>query len=527
MPGEMTFKTTPRAHQLRCWEVSRDREYFALLLDMGTGKTKIVLDTVAWLFWRGRVDSLLVVAPNGVHANWVDQEIPKHLPDEIARVVATYDADGGVASRRRLAEVLEPAAGRLRILAVNVEAVATSRAFDACRALLTSGRALMCVDESIVIKNAKAARTKAVRALQVLAPFRRIACGNPFANSPLDVYEQCEFLQPGCLGHSSVFAFRNRFAVVENLRVSGGPRPITVKKVVGFKDLDELKRRLSRFAFIVKKEECLDLPPKIYLPPRVFEMTPKQRRAYEEMRQFSVAEIGRQMELFTPPAAAPPTCASLDDLRASSVAAPESPEPEPQAVQVASARIVLTQILRLQQIACGFVVTEDGSEIDLCDGDNPRISELLAILDEEQGKVIIWAPFRRSLDEIQAALTKKYGPESTARYEGSADDLMAAVARFQDPASGCRFFLSNQHKGGRGLTLVAASLVVYFANTYDNETREQSEDRPHRDGLTHPVAYVDLHARGAGVETQVRDALRRKKTVGDLMREGSWRELFR
>lgn len=536
MPREIIdypFKMPPREHQLKCWRVSRDLEYFGLFLDMGTGKTKVTIDTATWLYDQGRIEGMLIVAPKGVYRNWLgswdeergcffDGEVPKHIAEHVRYKGAWYDASGGRANEKRLEKFLLEQTPDFKIMAINVESLVTDRGYEMAENFLLSTRSLMAVDESNAIKNMAAIRTKRCIKLGRLAPYRRVLTGNPYANSPLDIYAPCQFLDPHALGFASYFTFKARFANLVDMRVGAGASTRTFKKIVGFRDLEELKRIVGKFSFTVRKDECLDLPPKIMLPPRRFQMGKKQAEAYRDMKKYSLAELDRQLSLLDGNEMSFEEFAALrkDDLTATT--------PSPEAARIASAEIVLTQLMRLQQIACGFVKTDEGEEVDLWEKENPRITAMLEAIEQTAGKVIIWAPFQRSINEIIAALEKVYGPDCCVRYDGTVnktDDMETAKRRFQDPNDPARFFVANQQKGARGVTLTMAELMLYFANTYDNDLREQSEDRAHRDGLTHSVSYQDLRAEGT-VDDKVAGNLAGKTSISQLMREGSWRSLF-
>lgn len=519
---EYPFKMKPREHQLAAWRMSKDREFFAQLMEYGTGKTKVTIDTATYLFDQGNIDRMLVVAPKGVYRNWTEIEIPKHCADHVTPWCAWHDAAAGVKAKRELDLFMrERDAKRLKVLALNVESVITPRGVELARDFLKGGPALMVMDEFTTIKNPKAKRTKMVIGLGKLAKYRRGLCGNPYANSPLDVYAPFEFLKPGALGFTSYFAFKARFAKLVDMRVPIGQGKVrVVKRVDGYRDLEKLKALVKPHSFTVKKNECLDLPPKIYLAPRDVEMEPRQKKAYEEMRKYGLMEIGRQLELNL---AGDEVEVSLADLAGATHAQDDAP-----ALQSASADIVLTQLLRLQQITCGYVTTDDGAEVDLWDASNPKVDALMEAVAENAGKTIIWCPFKRPINQIIAALTKEYGADSVVRFDGTvtnSSELERAKKEFQDPNSAVRFFVGSQQKGSRGITLTMASLVLYFADCYDGELREQSEDRAHRDGLEHSVSYQNLRVRGT-VDDKISDALTSKKTIGDLLRDGTWRRLF-
>lgn len=505
----MIFKTKPYPHQLAAWKQSKDREFFALFMMYGTGKSKVLIDTAAHLFTEKKIDGVLVVAPKGVYRNWSEKEIPEHLCDDIRRTIGWYDASGGRASRDSVTIALNRGSSGLRFLVINIEAISSEKGLKTCKEFLGSGRMLMCIDESTCIKNPQAKRTKIAVRLGRLANYRRILTGDPYANSPVDIYSQLEFLDKNALGFPSFLAFRARFAKLAP--VPGAPKWIL--RVVGFRDLEALKDLVAPHAFLADKE-ILGLPPKIYLPVRNVEMLPAQRKAYSDMKQYSLAEIGKALD-------PEPSPGDYDDWD-SSQEAPKSGLP------TATASIVLTQLLRLQQIACGFVMTEDKVEVDLCDGKNPRVAEVMAAI-EEMGpgkKIIIWAPFKHSIAELYAALSAAYGPESVVQYTGNtnADDREHAKIAFQDLKSPVLFFLGNQSTAGRGITLTAADYVIYYANLFDAEIRGNSEDRPHRIGLDHSVGYLDVVA--APVDTKVRTALLTKQSVSGTLRDGSWKEFF-
>ena len=537
-PIEYPFKTEPRKHQLTCWRATKDKEYHALLMDMGTGKSWVVINTAAWLYDHGKINSVLVIAPKGVYSNWLGiwtgynyddasayevnelPQVPAHIPLHIQWRGAYYDANARKAQRDHLDQFLSTPTADLRILTMNVESFVSKDVQELAEKFLIGTNCLLAIDESLCIKNPKALRTKAMMKLRRLAPYRRILCGNPYADSPLDIYAPAAFLEPNALGFASWFAFRARYARMQDIWVGvGNGKQRNVKKIVGYRHMEELQRRVGRFATIIKKEECLDLPPKIYLPPRDFEMVPKQAATYEEMREKSLITISDQMVLPLMPA----ELQEIDELT------PLDEDLLPG--RSSSAKIVLTQLLRLQQIACGFVTMDDGQTMDLVEGENPRINAMMDAIQEERGKVIIWADFTRSIEQICAALGERYGQDSFVRYDGSVtriEDLERAKALFQG-ISPVRFFVGNPSKGGYGNTLTAASLMLYYTNKFHNAMRQQSEDRAHRDGLTHSVSYQDLRARFRGrqtVDDKVQFALRTKTTIAQMLMDGTWKRLF-
>jgi SNF2 family DNA or RNA helicase len=247
--------------------------------------------------------------------------------------------------------------------------------------------------------------------------------------------------------------------------------------------LDELQKKLNKFAFRVTKDECLDLPDKVFVR-REIELTPEQKKYYEQMKLMALS--------------------MMDD------------------GSLMTTNNALTQIMRLQQILCGHTKLDTGEEVQI---PSKRIDELMAVLAESSGKVIIWANFRQDIEHITLAIQKEYGMTSVATYYGgtSDEDRETAKIRFQDENDDLRFFVGNPSTGGMGLTLTAAHTMVYYSNSYDLAKRLQSEDRAHRIGQTHKVTYIDLVVPGT-VDEKIVKALRSKidiasEVMGEKLRE--------
>jgi SNF2 family DNA or RNA helicase len=356
---------------------------------------------------------------------------------------------------------------KLRIMIMNVEAFSTEKGVAYARTFLRVTSAFMAVDESTTIKTPKAKRTKSIIKVAREARYRRIATGSPVTKSPLDLYSQCEFLGPECLNSASFYAFQARYAILVERKLPTH----TFKQIVGYRRLDELQEKLNGFSFRVTKDECLDLPDKVYTR-RDVELTPEQKKYYDQMKLMALALVDGNLM---------------------------------------STNNALTQLMRLHQICCGHVKLDDGQQIDI---PNNRITELLSVLEETSGKVIIWANYRRDIENIRLALQKEYGMTSVATYYGDteAEDRQNIVDQFQDPASELRFFVGNPRTGGYGLTLTAAHTVIYYSNSFDLEVRLQSEDRAHRIGQTNKVTYVDLIAKDT-VDEHIVKALRNKINI--------------
>lgn len=469
----MTYAYTrePKAHQREALETAAGRDAFAYLMEMGTGKTKVILDEFGTLLAQKKVDDMLVIAPKGVYANW-EREILLDLDAKSIKVARW------ISGKKFPEEFIKHKKGP-RIFLMNIEALQKQdKAYELCAAFLSQRRAYMIVDESTRIKSPDAKRTKNIIRLGGLAKVRRIATGSPATNSPLDLYSQFAFLRDGILGFNSYFAFRARYAVLKDMD-HGGRK---FKVVVGHKNVDELADRIKPHSFRRTKEECLDLPPKVYMPLREVPLTDEQKRLYNEIKEFATTE--------------------LDGSHVTATA-------------------VITQILRLHQILCGHVTDEQKNVRPVSSN---RLSVLGEYLEEASGKSIIWANYQYSLAELAHFLREEYGPSASVEYWGQTSDdaRVEAVERFQTDKA-CRFFIGNPQVGGMGLTLTAANHVVYYSNNYNLEHRIQSEDRAHRAGLVHSVDYTDLCAIGT-VDEIIIKALREKINIAATINGDNYRE---
>ena len=439
------FKTPPYKHQMTALEKSWNKETYAYFMEMGTGKTKVLIDNMSMLYDKGKIDGALIIAPKGVVKTWYEQELPAHLPDHIDNVSILWQSNITKKQQEKLDSVLKTGED-LHILVMNVEALSTTKGVEFALKFINCHNTMMAIDESTTIKNPGAKRTKNIIKLGEKAKYRRIMTGSPVTKNPLDLYSQCEFLDPYLLDFTSYYAFRNRYAEMKTLHVRG--RSIQVVKK--FVNLGELSETLKNFSYRVLKEDCLDLPPKNWIK-RYITLTPDQFKVYDQMKRQAVAHLNGK---------------------------------------ASSTMTVLTQLMRLQQITCGHFVANDGSTQDI---KSNRINELMDVLSEIEGKVIIWGHWQKDIKNIIKAIVDEYGPGSVVDYYGLTpqDERQENIREFQNNPE-CRFIVGTPQTGGYGITLTQANTVVYFSNGYDLEKRLQSEDRAHRIGQKKSVTYVDL-----------------------------------
>ena len=443
------FKTKPFKHQSKALNESWSAKYYALFMEMGTGKSKVAIDTMGALFTEGEIDAALIISPKGVYDNWVQGEVPTHLSDNITTNIVRWQPSSAQWFQKQMKTLVYEKFDGLKIFVMNTEALSTPRGANASQTFLEHNpKNIVIVDESTSIKNRSANRTKNIMELKGLSKYRRILTGSPVTRSPMDLFSQCMFLSVSALNFKSFFAFQNRYAVVQK-RVMG---PRSFNEVVGYRRLDELNGKLDDFSNRVLKQDCLDLPDKMYTR-RLVPLSEEQKKSYTQMKRLALTKLDNG--------------------------------------ELATTQSVLTQIMRLQQICCGHIQDDEGNLVTFPNG---RQKELLDICEEVQGKAIIWATYTYDIQQIAQSLRDRFGPDAVATYYGATpqEERQELVQRFQDKESSLRFFVGQPRTGGNGITLTAATTVIYYSNSYDLEIRLQSEDRAHRIGQTNKVTYVDL-----------------------------------
>lgn len=467
-----TFKTVPYAHQLIALERMKGHKGFALLMEQGTGKTKVIIDDFWRLYQDGEVDTLLILAPNGVHRNWIINEIPAHF--NCTQYDAEFWQSSSTSQRKRFLELCRVAVSRNKrptILAINYDSVGMEAVVEPLDAVLQRTRTYLVCDESSRIKNPKAGRTKRTVSMSRMAAVRRIVTGTPITQGAIDAYAQFAVLDKGIIGSQTFTTFKAEYCVYKTIRLGVGR---SFDKLVGYRNLEKLQERMAPFSYRVLKDDCLDLPPKIY-EKRYVELTKEQKAAYAAMKAGILAS------------------------------------------SIGSSGLAFTKMLRLQQLVGGHLYLTDGDTERHEAIPSNRSEGLMELVEELNGKVIIWARFIFEIQAISNALMKGYGKESIVQYYGDVPDVdrAEAVKRFQEDDT-CRFFVGQPHSGGIGITLTAAESVVYYSNDFSLETRLQSEDRAHRIGQKKSVVYYDFIATGTVDEHIVR-ALRNKIDIANII----------
>lgn len=476
------FKRAPRDHQRRTFNESAEALNWAVLAEQGTGKTKITLDTASYLYGNGKIDLLVIVAPKGVHRNWITREVPEDVPDELQPMCSYWhikkkSVNGALVMPEDLFQIHHG----MKVFAINYESVISTEGEKFIKRLLNAHRTMLVADEAHWVKTPGAKRTKKLRTLgkHQNVKYKRILTGTPLTNGAMDLYSQYAFLDPEIIGHSTYTSYKNHFAMWQSVKNRKGQR---FEKLLCYRNLDQLIEKIKPVSTRIRKEDCLDLPDKIYMPPREVELNAKQRRIYNQLRDDLVAEI----EDSTP-----------EQLIMAAIQGDGS--------NYIKANNVLTQMLRWQQVVGGFATADDGSMTFL---GSPKLDVCKDIVDNTDESVIIWAHYQPELEMLFETFKDR-----AVRYWGDVpdDEREDAIDQFQRGEK--QVFIANR-AACTGITLTKATLNIYYTNTFDASVRWQSEDRSHRIGQHNKVSYVDLIATNT-LDEKIIAALDAKRGLAD------------
>ena len=504
MSDTYKFFTKPYAHQDDAFLLTCDEAYYAIFGDPGTGKSKVLVDTIAYLYKRNLINAALIIAPKGMYHQWYDREageFAKHCPRDVFNRSFLYRWSPGDTLVQKKAKAIVMGLTNedygLRVCVMNVEAFSTPKGKAFALKFVKHNKVLVAVDESNTIANSHAKRTRAITSVGGLAPYRRILTGTPVSNGPLDVFSQMGFLHQRILGPSLV-AFRSRYCELEDTYVG---RDRVIKTITGYKRLDELQRRIAPFSVRFRKEDCLDLPPKVYQRCEV-ELDEAQRNVYNALVDKALVDL------------------------------------QPHLAGQMSVKNALGRLLRLHQVCSGFVTADpkymygpedftlEPGEIEyaapkkLAVISEARTNALMDAVNETDGKVVIWVVYKPDAQRIVARLTRKYGKYTAAPYTGDQSDpeyRKEMVKAFLDNKNPLRFFVATQATGRFGLNLVKPGTPchtgIFYQNGWSYMTRVQAEDRQHRIGQdARCVTYIDLVAPGT-LEEKILKVLQEKDTV--------------
>lgn len=431
-----------------------------------TGKTKVGIDNAAYLFANGKIDQILIIAPNGVHTQWITEQLPDHMPDFIEYEATWYESGGTKKVKERLDKVLGTK-DKLRIIAQHVESFSYKSGMEFAYNFLLSGRTLVILDESSRIKNPQATRTKNIIKLRDLAPYRRLMSGSPVTKGAEDLYAQFLFLHPDILGFSSFYTFANRYLVM------GGWEN---KQIVGYKNMEELQNRIDGHTLRVLKSDCLDLPERTYTN-RLVEMTPEQEKLYTQMRDDFLVELENGAILDAP--------------------------------------LAITRLLRLQQILCGHLPGETEASTGWLQIPTNRTKVYMEVVGEakDHSKILTWCRFRADAQVVAKSL--KEAGIGYVIYAGTSEQRTEAIRQFREDPD-IRVFIANPATAGIGLNLTVSNVTIWYSLSFDLEQYLQANDRNHRIGQKNPVTYVHLETPNT-IDTKLIKSLVSKKNIADMI----------
>lgn len=464
----MPVKAKPYAHQYKAFEFACTKfgilpgkfsSGVALLMEMGTGKTITSIGIAGILYQFGKIRRVLVVAPLSILGVW-EEEFSR-----FADYPYTLTVLKGPSSKK--VETLHTV-GRngLQIVVVNYES-----AWRIEKELLAFDADLIIADEAHKLKEVRTSQSKAMHHFGDKARYKLLLTGTVITNRELDVFSQYRYLNRKVFG-DSFYVFRNRYFDM----VGYGNHIPRFRNYM----LDDFLQRMHSIAFRVTKEECLDLPG-ITEEVRTVELEPKAMKIYKELQKESYTELGKKE---------------------------------------VSAVNILTKLLRLSQVTGGHLTDDEGDNNAVSTAKLDALADILDSVMAEEKKIVVMARFVPELNDIEALLKKKGIGFASVR--GGVKNREEETRRFQED-SGCRVFVGQIAAAGLGITLTAASTMVFYSLDYSMSNFEQAKARIHRVSQTENCLYIYLVAKGT-VDTKILQALRQKvdlaKALVDDYRKG-------
>lgn len=486
-PSWFKYKNNPRPHQVKGLNKAYGKKAFALHADRGTGKTFMAISLAAAYRMEGHIDSLLVICKISLRRNW-DDEIAEHCPIP-ASVFLPNTSDAKVREYKRwLGQHDFP------VLVVGTESLSAGNMIKIASHFIRShSKPMVLIDESHMICNPKVTRTKNCYDLGRPAHRRLTLTGTPISTGPMDLFSQFEFLDTDIIGIGDFYAFRNRYAIMGGYRDPKTKQPM---EIVGYKNLEELTKLVAPYVYEISKAEALPhLPPKSFKKYHI-DLTKKQKDLYAQIKKDE-AYTWKGKEVVV--------------------------------------QNVLGLALRLHQVAGGFIATYREEETVKRDGtpkivrhtewheiippeQNPKMIELLDIVTSNPVPTIIWCAYRPEIEAVCKLLRKAFPGQLVREIHGGITEDERAQYKDEFQSGKCKWLVGNTATGGTGLTLTAAEQMIYYNNTEKMIDREQSEDRAHRDGLRHPVLYIDLVAE-ATVDEVILNSIKQKMDLADYIRK--------
>lgn len=465
----MPITVEPFAHQVLAFNIGMQLTNYALLADMGVGKTLAMIAIAGARYNAGEIDRVLVVAPTSVVPVW-----PRELESFADFQFDAKALRGTGTLRARMVDEWD-ANGALKVAVTNYESTWRMPLFDALKDYVDGGSTLIVCDESQRIKSPGAKQSKAMHALGEIAQYRAILTGTPVTQSPMDFFSQYKFLDQSIFGRSFA-SFRNRYA-----RMGG----FEGREIVAYLNLEELEERAHSIAYRIKRDDAVTLPGSVDVH-RYCELEPKARKTYDHLKKVAIAELEGMAHV--------------------------------------TADNVLTQLLRLQQLTGGSLTDDDGKVHLVSEAKAKLFNETLTDVLDAGDKAVVFARFTADLDVIEAAIKKAKVGYAAIRGSTPMGNRGPEVDRFQEDP-GCRVFVAQIQTAGLGITLTAASTAIFYGLDFSFANYDQALGRVDRIGQTRKVANIHLICEDT-VDEVVLEALKRKRNVADAVVDGAWRELI-
>ena len=536
----------PMQHQTDCFYKLYNHKFAGIFGEQGTGKSRMLIDLVSNHFAEGHIDAVLLIAPKGVHEQWHDEQLPEHSP--IPWTGFTWHATAGKTYRRDLKKFVELRdLSKLKWFFVNVDTFSTDGNIPFMRDFVKNHKTAVVVDESTRIKNHTANRThnilynlaalrkvgKVIKEVIPYSKYRYILTGMQVTDSPYNLWAPFNFLRYDFFD-MNFYAFKAKYGieVMDRNKQTGQryPRKISpteiqsilkyykqgydveqVSNILGisesnvsyiiahpnirfpYKHLNELKTKIEPYSFIIRKKDCLDLPPQTYEKITV-EMSPAQKKVYRDLENKMIAEYsGRELTVTSK----------------------------------------LALLVRLQQVTSGFFPFETaefdikdevwkvGTDIIPIGTKNPKVEAVKEQIDElGNNKIFIAAKFIPEIKLLLEKLKKAYPDKTIEAYYGAVGDNERRRIKLGFSNGEIDILIMNVRMALGFNFQKFCHDGIAFSGTYSLEDRKQWEDRIHRKGQEQPVLYQDLVMKGT-VDEKIYKAIKFKEDLLEFFRDKS------
>lgn len=405
-----------------------------LFMEMGTGKTRVTIEIAVRRREAGKITRCLWFCPVSTKET-IRREILKHTGETSYMFDAKTDDQSEISAFWVI---------------IGIESMSSSDRVRMAALAIAKHDSMAVVDESSFIKSHRSNRAEWITKVGEACHYRLILTGTPISQGIVDLYSQMKFLSPRILGYPTFRHFAHRHISYDKERIGC---------IAGYVNTDVVTSRIAPFVYSVRKQDCIDLPQKVYKQ-SYLSMNAEHREYYDKVKN-DILNAYITYEDFV--------CSKK---------------------RIYSDALIYKLFNSLQQIVCGFHNEDqpDGTK-KLRVLSNPRKAALLDVVSSipKDQKVIIWAHYMHDIDQILEALGKEHCSEMSGRL--LAKDREQEIQSWRTHR---RFLIATQDTGGFGITLNEASYVIFYSNQFKYSSRIQAEDRCHRIGQDKTVVYVDL-----------------------------------